>query len=174
MAWPISLVTTRPNCPSQTWLLQIDRDFAFWGFLGGSAGKESACNAGDLGLIPGWGRSPGEGNGCPLQYSGWRIPWTVSSKKLQRVRHNWVTVTFTSAFWWHCYLFVVFMLKLYLWGRRKQRKYLLEMGKCNRLSTQRDIRLIWRKSSLSLASKIRHSVSFCDFALSNVIILCFC
>ena len=36
----------------------------------GSAGKESACNAGDLCLIPGLGRSPGEGNAYPLQYSG--------------------------------------------------------------------------------------------------------
>ena len=36
---------------------------------GGSDGKESACNAGDLGSIPGLGRSPGEGNGNPLQYS---------------------------------------------------------------------------------------------------------
>jgi len=34
----------------------------------GSDGKESACNVGDLGLIPGLGRSPGEGNGNPLQY----------------------------------------------------------------------------------------------------------
>ena len=34
-----------------------------------SVGKESACNAGDLGSIPGLGRSPGEGNGNPLQYS---------------------------------------------------------------------------------------------------------
>ena len=40
------------------------------GFPGGSAGKESTCNAGDLGLIPGLGKSPGEGNGYPLQYSG--------------------------------------------------------------------------------------------------------
>ena len=40
------------------------------GFPCGSAGKESACNAGDLGLISGLGRSPGEGNGYPLQYSG--------------------------------------------------------------------------------------------------------
>ena len=40
------------------------------GFPGGSAGKESACNAGDLGSVPGLGRSPGEGNGYPLQYSG--------------------------------------------------------------------------------------------------------
>ena len=39
----------------------------FLGFPGGSAGKESACNAGDLGLIPGLGRSPGEGKGYPLQ-----------------------------------------------------------------------------------------------------------
>ena len=37
--------------------------------LGGSDGKESACNAGDLGLIPGLGRSPREGKGYPLQYS---------------------------------------------------------------------------------------------------------
>ena len=42
----------------------------FLGFPGGSAGKESACNAGDLGLISGLGRYPGEGNGDPLQYSG--------------------------------------------------------------------------------------------------------
>ena len=39
-------------------------------FPGGSAGKESACNAGDLGSIPGLGRSPGEGNHYSLQYSG--------------------------------------------------------------------------------------------------------
>ena len=39
------------------------------GFPGDSDGKESACNAGDLGSIPGSGRSPGEGNGYPLQYS---------------------------------------------------------------------------------------------------------
>ena len=39
------------------------------GFPGGSDGKESACSAGDQGLIPGWGRSPREGNGYPLQYS---------------------------------------------------------------------------------------------------------
>jgi len=39
------------------------------GFPGGSEGKASACNAGDLGLIPALGRSPGKGNGNPLQYS---------------------------------------------------------------------------------------------------------
>ena len=40
------------------------------GFPGGSAIKESAWNMGDLGSIPGLGKSPGEGNGYPLQYSG--------------------------------------------------------------------------------------------------------
>ena len=40
------------------------------GFPCGSTGKESACSAGNLGLIPGLGKSPGEGKGCPLQYSG--------------------------------------------------------------------------------------------------------
>ena len=42
----------------------------FLGFPCGSNGKESACNAGDLGSIPALGRSPGEGKGYPLQYSG--------------------------------------------------------------------------------------------------------
>ena len=40
-----------------------------WGFPGGSAAKNPPANAGDAGLIPGLGRSPGEGNGNPLQYS---------------------------------------------------------------------------------------------------------
>ena len=43
-------------------------------FPGGSDGKASVCNAGDLGSIPGLGRSPGEGNGTPLQYSCWEDP----------------------------------------------------------------------------------------------------
>ena len=52
----------------------------FLGFPCGSAGEESACSAADLGLIPRLGRSPGEGNGYPLQCScilAWRIPWPV-------------------------------------------------------------------------------------------------
>ena len=58
-------------------------------------GKESACNAGDLGLIPGSRRSPREGNGYPLQYSCWRMPWTeepgwLQSMGSQKVGHNLV------------------------------------------------------------------------------------
>ena len=44
------------------------------GFPGGSDSKESAYNVGDLGSIPGLGRSPGEGNGNPLQFSGLENP----------------------------------------------------------------------------------------------------
>ena len=51
-----------------------------YGFPGGSYGKESAYNAGDLGSIPGWGRSPGEGNGYPLQCSGLENPMDRSDR----------------------------------------------------------------------------------------------
>ena len=50
------------------WLICVSS--LYQGFPGGSTGKESACNAGDLGLIPGLGRSPGEGKGYPHQYPG--------------------------------------------------------------------------------------------------------
>ena len=53
------------------------------GFSGGSDGKESACNAGDLGSIPGLGRSPGEGMATHLSIVAWRIPWTEESGGLQ-------------------------------------------------------------------------------------------
>ena len=52
------------------WLLICGLVSNVYGFPGGWAGKESACNAGDLGSIPGSERSPGEGNGYPLQCSG--------------------------------------------------------------------------------------------------------
>ena len=84
-------------------------DYTVWGFPGGSTGKESAHNAGNLRLIPGLGRSPGEGKGYPLQYSGlensmncialvsltekamalhsstpaWKIPWGEEAGRLQ-------------------------------------------------------------------------------------------
>ena len=48
----------------------------FLGFPGGSDGKESACNAADLGLIPGTGRSAGEGNSYHSSILDWRLPWT--------------------------------------------------------------------------------------------------
>ena len=61
--------------------------------LVGADDKESACSAGDTGLIPGWGRSPGEGIGYPLQYSCLENPlvreaWRLQSVGSQRVRRN--------------------------------------------------------------------------------------
>ena len=53
--------------------------FHIMGFPGKSDGKESACNAGDPGSIPGFGRSPGGGNGNPLQYS---CQWTEEPDRL--------------------------------------------------------------------------------------------
>ena len=50
-----------------------------------SVGKESACNAGDPGWIPGSGRSPGEGNGIHSSILAWRIPWTEEPGRLQSV-----------------------------------------------------------------------------------------
>ena len=62
--------------------------------LGGSDSEESSCNAGDLGSIPGSGRSPGGGHGNPLQYScvenphGQRSPGGATVMGSQRVRHE--------------------------------------------------------------------------------------
>ena len=61
------------------------------GFPGGSGSKESVCNAGDLGSIPGSGRSPGEGNGNPLQYSCLENPmdreaWKATVRRVAKSR----------------------------------------------------------------------------------------
>ena len=85
---------------------------------GGSDGKESACNTGDLGLTPGSGRPPGERNGNPLQYSCWGIPmdrgalWATEEPgglqplELRRIRQDWVTNTHAMPNYWlhspHC------------------------------------------------------------------------
>ena len=57
------------------------------GFPGGSAGKESTCNVGDLGSVPELGRSPGEGNGYPLQYADLEnsMDYTVHESDTQSV-----------------------------------------------------------------------------------------
>ena len=60
----------------------------FLGFLRGSAGKESIHNAGDLGSIPGLGRSPGEGKGYPLQYSGLENSMGCTVHGVARVGHE--------------------------------------------------------------------------------------
>ena len=68
-------LTSPLTCPSPMWLIS----------------KENFCHAGDLGTIPGSGRSPGEGHGNPLIILAWRIPWTeepggIQSMGSQRIR----------------------------------------------------------------------------------------
>ena len=68
----------------------------YLGFTQSSVGKESTCNAGDLGSIPGSGRSPGEGNGNPLQYSCLENPmdrgaWQATVPGVARVRQDLTT-----------------------------------------------------------------------------------
>ena len=60
----------------------------FMGFPGGSAGKESACNVGVLGLIPGWEDLLEKGTATHSSIQTWRIPRTVESMESQRVEHN--------------------------------------------------------------------------------------
>ena len=78
------------------------------GFPGGSDGKESSCNVGNLGSVPGLGRSPGEGNGYPLQCSGLENPMECM---VHGVAKSWAQLSdlqFTS----YMYIFV-YMYSLY-------------------------------------------------------------
>ena len=76
-------------CLKHNYLIRISF-YTEWGFPHSSVGKESACNAGDLGSIPGLGRSPGEGNSNPLQYSCWKNPMDRGASQVtaQRVGCN--------------------------------------------------------------------------------------
>ena len=71
------------------------KDVYSLGFPGGSEVKASACNAGDLGWIPGLGRSPGEGNGNPLQYSCLENPmdWGAWWATVHRVSKSWIRLS---------------------------------------------------------------------------------
>ena len=107
-AWP-------PLCPTTHDNLDL---YIVLGFPGGSNGKESACSAQDPGSIPGLGRSPGEGNGNPLQYSCLENSWTeepggLQFIGLQKAGHDWVTNIFTS--------FILCGIPLtYILGRKKK------------------------------------------------------
>ena len=75
---------------SLQWLLLLG-SVGFPGSSVGKAGKESACNAGDPGSIPGSGRSPGEGIGYPLQYS-WASLMAQLVKNLSTMQETWVSL----------------------------------------------------------------------------------
>ena len=75
--------------PNQSILKEIDPEYSLGGFLDISVGKESTCNVGDPGLIPGLGRSPGERKGYPLQYS-WASLVAQLVKNLPAMPETWV------------------------------------------------------------------------------------
>ena len=73
--------------------------YDYYRFPGGSDGKEFACNAGDLGLIPGSGRSSEEGNGFQSSILAWRIPWTEEPGRLQFIGSQATTDQLTPSLW---------------------------------------------------------------------------
>ena len=99
-------------------------------FPGGSEGKATVYNVRDLGLIPGLGRFPGEGNGNPLQYSCLENPmdggaWCrLLSMGWQRVGHNWATSLSLYKIWE-----MENRLKMYTARTEHLNLYLLLMGK---------------------------------------------
>ena len=111
------------------------------GLPGCSVGKESACNAGDLGLIPGSGRSPEEGNGNPLQYSCLENPmdreaWRATVHGVTRVGHNLATKPPNS---WCVFIlnFLLLQVKIVgLAGRERGAKIIYILCKVFRLRTK--------------------------------------
>ena len=73
-AWQV--IIHRVTESNMTEVTQHSTAPVIWGFLGGSDGKESSCNAGSSGLIPGSGRFPGEGTVYPSSILVWEILWT--------------------------------------------------------------------------------------------------
>ena len=88
---PLGNLTGRPPRIRGNYIIEV----AFRGFPGGSARRESTCNARDLGLISGLGRSPGEGHGNHSSVLAWKIPWTEEPGGLvcgvTRVGHDLAT-----------------------------------------------------------------------------------
>ena len=85
-------------------------------FPGGPAGKESACNAGDLGLIPELGRYPGAGKVDPLHYSGLDNSMDcIVQEVAESSGQDWMTFTFTGVYMCECcFIFHVYPLET-LW-----------------------------------------------------------
>ena len=114
-----------------------------FGFSRDSAGKESICSAGDLGLIPGLGRFPGKGKGDPLQHSGLENPmdftvghdYRLYNPMDCRVGLNWATFTFTchAEGFFHQEVWIISRLKL-LWVYPQISKYICHWSHCRSTS----------------------------------------
>ena len=86
---PNSLLFGHLQCSLHTHIILWTYVCIYLGFTNDPAGKESDCNAGDLGLLPGLGRSPGVGSGNPLQYSCLKNPVDGGLATIQRVTKSW-------------------------------------------------------------------------------------
>ena len=133
----------------------------------GSAGEESTCNSGDPGSIPGSGRSPGERDGNPLQYSWLQNPMDTEPGGLQsmgslRVGHDWATFTFflnSIILTWNFYKYGLFYYCLLIPPQFLNSVY---HDLWNSLLINRNIYCIFKISS-------RHSLSSCSY--SNMTLL---
>ena len=108
------------------------------GFPCSSVGKESACSTGDLSLIPGLGRSPGEGNGNPIQYPYLenlmdRGPWRAAVHGVFQARIlDWVAISFSRGSSWprdRTWISCIGRQILYLWATREAAICVGEMHK---------------------------------------------
>ena len=98
LAWRIPWTAKSQTRLSEFHSLKHSLKDVHWGFLGGPSDKEPACTAGDLGSIPGLGRSPGEENGYPLEDSGLKNPLDCLFSGVAKSRTQLNNVRF------HCHL----------------------------------------------------------------------
>ena len=95
IVWFLLYLNTFKQYQTKNWLIKIFWSIKLWGFPGGSVVKNPPANAGDPGLIPGSGRSPGAGNGNPLEYSCLENPmdgraWQASVHGVTK-SHTWLS-----------------------------------------------------------------------------------
>ena len=162
---------------SPSWVqLLLHLPWLYKGFPCGSADRESACNAGDLGSVPGLGRSTGEGKGYPHQYSGLENSMD-SFMGLQRVGHNWVTFTFTSWLYkdlykfWHDGNFMgLILVCLYLKIIRK--RWVLSRARWHQSQSSRPLRAeVGGKMLGPLQRRIQEYVQLMCFCLEPILTL---
>ena len=123
--------------------------------------KDSACNAGDMGSFSGSGRSHGEGNGNPLQYSCLKNPmdrgvWRATVHRVQRVRHDWVTEqahTMTGS--WNTMRLQVIRTRPGGWHKELKQGISQVSGRSEGIQLHRFWNLHWRKHRRETARETR-------------------
>ena len=133
-----------------------------WGFPGGSEVKASACNVGDLGSIPRSGRSPGEGNGNPLQYSCLENPmdggaWWATAYKVAKSR-TWLSDFTFSSLLPLSVIEIIFVCQWKRWCLRGRIKF---------LAGEQVVQIFWERknivyfSLLSIVRVLKRAITKC-------------